>query len=185
MSEPVDPRDELLDVVDAEDRVVGQARREDVYARGQLHRTVMVVVRSPRGEVLVHRRTATKLTAPSLYDMVIGGVVDAGESYDACAVRELAEEVGVSGAPPRRILRFRYDGDPEGRALPQWIAVYETTWDGPVVPQPSEVAWWSWLPEPELEGWLAAEPEAFCADSIDAWRRFVDAATGGAWDAPR
>jgi isopentenyldiphosphate isomerase len=184
MSVPVDPRDELLDVVDADDRVVGQARREDVYAARQLHRTVMVVVRNPRGEVLVHRRTATKLTAPSQYDMVIGGVVDAGESYDDCAVRELAEEVGVCGAAPRRVLRFRYD-DPDRLALPQWITVYETTWDGPVVPQPSEVAWWSWLPEPELSRWLADEPAAFCADSIEAWHRFRDATTGDGAAAPR
>jgi len=170
VSVPPDPRDELLDVVDDDDRVVGRARREDVYARGLRHRTVMVVVRDPAGRVLVHRRTATKLVAPSLLDMMIGGVVDAGEGYDACAVRELAEEAGVTGVVPRRAFAFRYDDD-AGLTPAQWIAVYEVAWDGPIVPQPSEVAWWAWLDEAELERRLAAAPGEFCPDSVDAWHR--------------
>lgn len=170
MSTPPDPRDELLDVVDDDDRVVGQARREDVYARRLRHRTVMVVVRDPAGRVLVHRRTATKLVAPSLADMMIGGVVDAGEDYDACAVRELAEEAGVTGVVPRRAFAFRYD-DAGGLTPAQWIAVYEVTWAGEIVPQPSEVASWAWLDPGELERRLADAPDDFCPDSVAAWRR--------------
>lgn len=65
--------DEILDVVDEDDRVVGRARRGDVYARGLRHRCVFVWARDAEGRVFVHRRTATKLVFPSLYDMFVGG----------------------------------------------------------------------------------------------------------------
>ncbi|MFL6140175.1 MAG: NUDIX domain-containing protein [Frankiaceae bacterium] len=178
MSAPVDPRDELLDVVDDDDRVLGQARREDVYARRLRHRTVMVVVRNPAGQVLVHRRTASKLIAPSMHDMMIGGVVGAGESYDACAAREVAEEVGVTGARLRRALAFRLDLD-DDRVPPQWVTGYETTWAGPIVPQESEIAWWTWLDEAELDRRLAAGTEEYCPDSVEAWRRLREAGPQG------
>jgi 8-oxo-dGTP pyrophosphatase MutT (NUDIX family) len=171
VSAPVDPRAEVLDVVDDDDRVVGRATREEVYARGLRHRTVMVVVRNPVGQVLVHRRTATKLIAPSMFDMMVGGVVGAGESYDACAAREVEEEIGARGATLRRAFAFRLDSD-DPAVPPQWITLYETTWDGPIVPQPSEVAWWDWLDEAELERRLRAGDDAFCPDSVAAWRLF-------------
>ena len=170
-----DQRDELLDVVDDEDRVVGQARRGDIYAGRLRHRTTMIVVRDPDGRVLVHRRAPTKLVLASMLDMMIGGVVGAGEGYEACAARELAEEVGVSGVPLRPVERFRYDGHIDadgGDAWRQWIALYETTWDGPVVPQDSEISWWDWLPPDEVDARLAAEPSGWCPDSRAAWQRY-------------
>jgi isopentenyldiphosphate isomerase len=88
--------EEILDVVDVEDRVVGRLPRAEVYARRLVHRCVFVLVRDGAGRIFVHRRTDDKLTYPGRHDMFVGGVVGAGESYDAAAVREAAEELGVS-----------------------------------------------------------------------------------------
>ncbi|MCU8595586.1 NUDIX domain-containing protein, partial [Streptomyces sp. A13(2022)] len=115
--------DEILDVVDENDHVVGRARRGDVYARGLCHRCVFIWASDPEGRVFVHRRTATKLAFPDLYDMFVGGVVGAGESYDDAALREAEEELGVSGLPrPEYLFKFLYD-DGDGRTW--WSAVYE------------------------------------------------------------
>ena len=67
--------EEILDVVDLEDRVVGQLARAEVYARRLVHRCVFVLVRDGAGRVFVHRRTDDKLTYPGRYDMFVGGVV--------------------------------------------------------------------------------------------------------------
>jgi isopentenyldiphosphate isomerase len=91
--------DELLDIVDEHDRVVGQAPRKEAYAHRLRHRCVFVLARDAQGRVFVHRRTARKLVFPSLYDMFVGGVVGTGESYDEAALREAKEELGVSGLP--------------------------------------------------------------------------------------
>ncbi len=85
--------DELLDIVDEHDQVVGQAPRAEAYAHRLRHRCVFVLARDAAGRVFVHRRTARKLVFPSLYDMFVGGVVGAGESYDEAALREAGEEL--------------------------------------------------------------------------------------------
>src|SRR5262249_1167418 len=93
------PEDEILDIVDENDRVVGQAPRGEVYAKGLRHRASFVLVRDEADRIFVHRRTATKLVYPSLYDVFVGGVLGTGETYDEAALREAEEELGVSGLP--------------------------------------------------------------------------------------
>ncbi|GHF80297.1 NUDIX domain-containing protein [Streptomyces thermodiastaticus] len=141
--------DEIIDIVDEQDRVVGQAPRGEAYAEGLRHRCVFVQARDAEGRVFVHRRTPTKLVFPSLYDMFVGGVVGAGESYDEAALREAEEELGVTGLPrPEHLFTFLYDG---GRGRSWWSAVYQVRCDLPVRPQAEEVAWHAFLPEEEVE----------------------------------
>ncbi|MGW0767947.1 NUDIX domain-containing protein [Streptomyces sp. NPDC002676] len=145
----MDPAEEILDVVDEQDRVVGQAPRGEVYARGLRHRCVFVQARDADGRLFVHRRTATKLVFPSLYDMFVGGVVGAGESYDEAALREAEEELGVQGlARPEHLFTFLYDN---GDGQSWWSAVYEVRCELPVRPQAEEVQWYGFLPEEEVE----------------------------------
>ncbi len=144
----MNPSEEILDVVDERDEVVGQAPRGEVYARGLRHRCTFVRVRDADGRIFVHRRTATKLVHPSLYDMFVGGVVGAGESYDAAALREAQEELGVSGlAQPVLLTKFLYEGV-DGQSW--WSAVYDVRCELPVDPQAEEVAWYAFLTEEEL-----------------------------------
>lgn len=145
--------DEVLDIVDDDDRVVGQAPRGEAYALGLRHRCVFIQARDAEGRVFVHRRTPTKLVFPSLYDMFVGGVVGAGEEYDDAALREAEEELGVSGLPrPDFLFKFLYDN---GAGQSWWSAVYEVRCDLPVRPQVEEVAWHDFLPDEEVERRLA------------------------------
>jgi 8-oxo-dGTP pyrophosphatase MutT (NUDIX family) len=161
----VDPGQELVDVVDEGNRVVATVTRREVRERSLLHRCTYVLVRNRSGEVLVHRRTDTKDTHPGAYDLFAGGVCAAGESYDDCARRELAEELGVTGVELRFLFRHRYRG-PGGQA---WGAVYEVRWDGPVRHQESEVAWSGWVIPGELPRMLAELD--FCPDSREVFER--------------
>lgn len=141
--------DEILDIVDEHDRVVGRAPRGEVYARGLRHRCAFVLVRDAEDRVFVHRRTADKLVYPSLHDMFVGGVVGAGESYDDAALREAEEELGVTGLPrPEHLFKFLYD---DGAGHTWWSAVYQVRCDLPVRPQAEEVAWYGFLSEGEVE----------------------------------
>ncbi|MEU7473196.1 NUDIX domain-containing protein [Streptomyces sp. NPDC044984] len=141
--------EEIIDIVDENDRVVGRSPRGEAYARGLRHRCAFILVRDAGGRIFVHRRTPAKQVFPSLYDMFVGGVVGAGEGYDEAALREAEEELGVSGLPrPEYVFTFLYD-DGAGRSW--WSAVYEVRCDRPVRPQAEEVAWWDFLSEAELE----------------------------------
>ncbi|MFJ9864852.1 NUDIX hydrolase [Streptomyces sp. NPDC101165] len=145
----MNPADEILDIVDEHDRVVDQVARGEAYARGLRHRCVFIQARDAAGRLFVHRRTATKLVFPALYDMFVGGVVGAGESYDEAALREAEEELGVTGLPrPAFLFKFLYD---DGAGNSWWSAVYEVRCDLPVQPQAEEVQWHDFLPEDEVE----------------------------------
>lgn len=167
-----DPAEELLDVVDEQDRVTGTAPRGEVYRRGLLHRCVFVLVRDPRGRIFVHRRTDTKMFAPGAHDMFVGGVVGAGETYAGAAVREAEEELGVRGIEPRPLFRFLF----RGGDLAWWCDVHEARWDGPVSPQESEVAWYAWLTPEELAARTAVDE--FVPDGLEAYRRYLDHTAG-------
>jgi isopentenyldiphosphate isomerase len=161
--------DEIIDIVDEQDRVVGQARRAEAYERGLRHRCAFVLVRDGRDRIFVHRRTAAKLVFPSLYDLFVGGVLGTGESYDEAALREAEEELGVSGLPqPEFLFRFLYEDGPHS----WWSAVYQVRCELPVSPQPEEVAWHGFLTEEELEGRLAQWP--WVPDGLDAYRRLAE-----------
>ncbi|KUN84958.1 NUDIX hydrolase [Streptomyces bungoensis] len=145
----MNPEDEILDIVDEHDRVVAQVPRGEAYARGLRHRAVFVEVRDAAGRLFVHRRTATKLVFPSLYDLFVGGVVGAGESYDEAALREAEEELGVTGLPrPAHLFTFLYD---DGAGKSWWSAVYEVRCELPVRPQAEEVQWHGFLADDEVE----------------------------------
>lgn len=161
----MDPADELVDIVDEDDRVVATATRREVRRLALLHRCTYVLLRNAAGEILVHRRTDTKDIFPGAYDVFSGGVCAAGESYDECARREVAEEFGVVGSELRFLFRHRYRG-PGGQA---WGAVYERRWDGAVRPQESEVAWQAWVAPHELDRMLGELP--FCPDSREIFER--------------
>ncbi|WP_217196949.1 NUDIX hydrolase [Streptomyces buecherae] len=163
--------DEVLDVVDERDQVVGQAPRGEVYARGLRHRCVFILARDAAGRVFVHRRTERKLVFPGLYDMFVGGVVGAGESYEEAALREAEEELGVSGLPaPTPLFAFCFERP--GKSW--WCHVYEVRCDLPVDPQVEEVAWHAFLTEEELAArlgeweWVPDGAEAY--ERLLAWR---------------
>lgn len=145
--------DEIIDIVDEHDQVVGRSPRGEAYARGLRHRCSAVQARDAEGRIFVHRRTATKLVFPSMYDMFVGGVLGAGESYDEAALREAEEELGVSGLPrPEFLFKYLYD---DGAGHSWWVAVHEVRCALPVRPQVEEVAWHDFLPETEVERRLA------------------------------
>ena len=76
----------------------GSAPRSRMRAENLHHAATAVVVRDRLGRVYVHRRTTTKDVYPGRRDFAAGGVLTAGEDPHDAAVRELAEELGVTQA---------------------------------------------------------------------------------------
>src|SRR5208282_5531965 len=96
--------DEIFDIVNDRDEVIGRMPRARVHREGLKHRAVHVLVFNGRGEIFLQKRSMTKDTFPGAWDSSASGHVDSGEDYDACAARELREEIGLAlAAPPRRL----------------------------------------------------------------------------------
>jgi 8-oxo-dGTP pyrophosphatase MutT (NUDIX family) len=136
----------MINLYDADANVIGEVARERMRAENLWHGCVLTIVFSLDGErVYIHRRTDTKDFFPGLYDYAAGGVIDAGETPDVAAARELREELGVV-APLTPLFQTTYVDE-----LTRYHAwVYETRTDGPFTHQPEEVAWGDWMDADEL-----------------------------------
>jgi 16S rRNA (adenine1518-N6/adenine1519-N6)-dimethyltransferase len=87
--------EEIFDVVNDRDEIVGRQSRREVHRLGLKHRAVHVVLFNGRGEIFLQKRSMKKDCFPGAWDSSASGHLDVGESYDACAVRELREELGL------------------------------------------------------------------------------------------
>ena len=92
-------KDELFDVVDEEDKVIGQASRTQCHENNLIHRSVMFFVFDSEKRVLITKRTQNKDFFPGYFSIVLGGHVRSGESYEEAASREIEEELGIHTKP--------------------------------------------------------------------------------------
>jgi isopentenyldiphosphate isomerase len=156
--------EEIFDIVNERDEVVGQAPRKEVHARGLWHRAVHVLVFNARGEVFLQKRSMLKDTAKGKWDSSSSGHVDTGEDYDTCAVRELREEIGlVVTQPPRRL--FKIDARKETGLEFCWI--YRCESDGP-----EEIETGGWFTPEHVTRWVAEKPREFANAFVLIWNEF-------------
>ncbi len=91
---------EYLEIFDAFNESLNQKHlRRTVHEVGYWHRTAQIYVLNNQAELLCNLRHKAKDLFPSLWDVSIGGHLEPGESYEACALRELAEELGIPVQP--------------------------------------------------------------------------------------
>lgn len=125
------------------------------------------------GRILVLRRAEEHVRFPGHYDVLVGGAVAVGESYEDAAARELAEELG-SGAPVRFLFRFLFQ---QGIG-PVWFGVHEALIFEQLTPDRSEIAWHAWLTELELREVVDRGP--FVPGGREALRRYLGRPAPGA-----
>lgn len=87
--------EELVDIVNEKDEVVGVATREEAHKQTLLHRLIEVWFYDRRGRVLLQKRSLQKTNLPGLLDFTVGGHVSSGESYEEGLLKEVREETGV------------------------------------------------------------------------------------------
>ena len=167
--------EEIFDIVNERDEVVGQNTRREVHARGLWHRAVHVLVFNARGEVFLQKRSLKKDIAGGKWDSSASGHVDTGEAYDECAVREVREEIGLDiqartpagASPPLRRL-FKIEACQETGWEFCWI--YRGESEGPFVLHPDEIETGGWFAPAAVTAWVKAKPQDFASCFVLIWK---------------
>ena len=162
--------EEIFDVVNERDEVIGRAPRDEVHRQGLMHRATHVLVFNSRGQVFLQKRSLKKDRQPGLWDSSASGHVDSGEDYDACAVRELREELGLElNAPLERL--FKLPASPETDQEHLWV--YRCEAEGPFELNAEEIERGGWFAPEEVRRWTTEKPEEFASALLLIWGKMV------------
>lgn len=89
-------RDEMLDIVDKDDKALFSVTKEECYARRLCKRVVNIAVIDPQTrKIALQTRGANLSWQPGFYCISVCGHVRAKETWEAAARRELKEEMGI------------------------------------------------------------------------------------------
>ena len=139
--------EEILDVVNMDDHVIGRATRKEVHLKSLVHRSVHVLVFNMEEKLYLQKRVWSKDENPGLWDSSASGHVNCGEEYLTCAHRELMEELGLAGEIQKKG-RFKASLETAW----EHVVIYSCMTKRKPVPDPSEI----------LEGRFYEVPEIRC-----------------------
>lgn len=123
-----------VDIIDEHEKVLRVVDTKVAHAQHLLHRAVGIVLVNSKHEVLLQLRKATKYQYPLYWCDSVAGHVDAGETTEHAAVREMQEELGIQ-VPLMFVGKVIID-EPEEHEL---LSIYFGKSDGPFVLQEEEM----------------------------------------------
>jgi isopentenyl-diphosphate Delta-isomerase len=177
----IDNPGEVFDLIDLDDRVIGQVRRGEAHRDPALvHRSVQILLFASDGRLLLQRRSAAKDLFPGYFCASASGHVVSGDDYGATAARELEEELGLA-APLKFVGKMLVRSEPET----EMTALYIARSDGPYTFHPTETDGGQFLSLAEVEqgmeqGNLAVTPALRAA--IEELVRLLRPMEGGLGD---
>ncbi len=152
--------EELVALVDADDRDIGVAPKLQAHREGRLHRAMSVIIVNRAGETLLQRRALAKYHSGGLWTNACCSHPRPGETPRAAATRRLREELGIACAlsPLFTTLYRARVGDLIEHEL---VHVFGGRHDGPATPDPAEVAEIEWRGLDALADDIEARPERY------------------------
>ncbi|MFT5466935.1 MAG: 16S rRNA (adenine1518-N6/adenine1519-N6)-dimethyltransferase [Verrucomicrobiales bacterium] len=148
--------DELFDVVDSENQVIGQKTRAEVHREGLLHRAAHIFAFNKSGELFLQKRSRLKDVDPGLWGSSASGHLDAGEDFASAAAREVREELGLELAVEKVA-----DLPPSESNGNEFLQLFRAEVSGKPRWPASEVEFGQYFPIAVIESWLEARPNDF------------------------
>ena len=88
-------QEEILDIVDENDEIIGQCERHQLYNKRATNRIVDVLIRDSKWKIALQRRSQTCSFMPGALATSAGGHVISWQTYKQAAYNELIEEIGI------------------------------------------------------------------------------------------
>ena len=162
--------EELLGVVDGQNRLVGHATRGEIHRKGLCHRAVAVWVIGLKG-ILLQQRSQTTEVCPEGWDLSTAGHVRWKESYKAAGLRELKEETGLRSTRLRQIRKphlwhYIY---PNGLIDNEMMLTYLCHGKGRTEKDEGELEKLSYDPVEHVGKWVERRPDDFTPWFLEEW----------------
>jgi len=157
---------EMLSVVNDQDEVIGEERRDVIHRDGLWHRAVHILALNKKGDVFLQKRSALKDVCPGLWDSSAAGHVDAGESYEDCAVRELGEELGLYEHVVKEVGQLPAA---ENTGY-EFVKLYATLAEGTIKFPCVEIEYGQGFTMAQIETWSQKRPQDFAPGFLACWQ---------------
>lgn len=143
------------------DQVIGFLDKVEAHrGQGQLHRAISVFLfRKKQGkiEILLQQRSLQKIVGGGQWANTVCGNVWPGESYEACAQRRLAYELGIQLSHLTHVAVFRYQVPCNELFSENEIDhVFAAWYEGTLTPNPAEVIDYQWVDWEEVLAGLSS-----------------------------
>lgn len=137
-----DKQNELFNVVNKNDKVIGQATRKECHRNPALiHRVVFLLIFNNKNQVLLQKRSPTKDLYANYWTGSVSGHVPIGKSYKETLLLETQEELGI------RLKNFKFV-DKFLVSTPQeteYVSFFKTKHQGPFKFNKKEIAQIKWF----------------------------------------
>jgi len=155
-------QDEIVDIVNQNDEVVGTVSKGEAHEKGLLHRTVIAEIIGSDGKWTLVKQAADRQDADQFVSPV-GGHVQSGETLEDALKREASEEYGLSGDFQFKLIGKRiFNREVNGKKENHLFILYEIYTDANPVLNAESVAFERYTKE-EILMQIGATPGKFGA----------------------
>lgn len=154
-------QDELLDIIDEKNKVIGTIGKSIAHRDGTLHRIVIGELINSKGDYCLVRQAGDRQDAGQ-YVSPIGGHVGAGETADTALIRECQEECGFTPTNFNFVGTTIYSREVIGRKENHLFLVYKIPFDGEPILNHESVGF-KWFSTHEIQQTLKSSPDTFGA----------------------
>ena len=162
--------DEIFDVVDSEDMVIGKASRLQVHNNDLIHRSVHILVFNSTGSLFLQKRAMIKDESPGLWDSSAAGHVESGEDYISCAKRELKEELSLSGVQLDEVLSI----PAQSMTLWEHVRVYKCVTDSNICINKNEISEGKYMMLSEVRALMQLNPEIHTSTFSHIYANYIN-----------
>lgn len=179
--------EEIFDLVDENDRVLSQTTRAAVHGNPSLiHRVAHVLVFNSLDELYLQKRSSSKDVQPGKWDTSVGGHVNSGETYEQAAIREMREELGISGVTHEAQtqatqlhfmqmhfmqMHFMHKYLHRNEYESEYVSTFLVRWEGEIRPDPVEIEEGRFWPIESIRA--AAGSGQFTPNFLDEFNRYL------------
>ena len=162
--------DEIFDVVDSEDMVIGKASRLQVHNNDLMHRSVHILVFNSTGSLFLQKRAMIKDESPGLWDSSAAGHVESGEDYISCAKRELNEELSLSDVQLDEVLSI----PAQSTTFWEHVRVYKCVTDSNICINKNEISEGKYMKLSEISALMQLKPDIHTSTFSHIYENYIN-----------